>query len=50
MLAAERTPAIDVSRREEVRPDMIVLARQLLRCGADINVTHGHSGRGCTAA
>lgn len=52
MLAAERTPAIDVSRREEVRPDMILLARQLLRCGADINVTHGHGnrGRGCTAA
>jgi hypothetical protein len=49
MLAAERTPGY-ITDREEVRHDMVLVARQLLRCGADINVKSGYSGGGCTAA
>ena len=53
MLAAERTPGY-MTDREEVRHDMVLVARQLLRCGADINVRHGDPNQGthpgCTAA
>ncbi len=53
MLAAERTPGY-ITDREEVRHDMVLVARELLRRGADINVRHGDPNQGshpgCTAA